>query len=219
MAQTQKREAEGQGSIPALEPSKGTIVASSGTIPQYNIVYDSRIFTTYATTLKQKKLEFLRQIVAVSGTVFRSKNRAKIFLWFHENGAGCARQIHKETQINKTVIYRELEYLLLNNYIIAYQEVKIYKNPGKPPILYGLKGIDEETRLRAVESTLKCYRKSYDTVDKIVQLCLEEVKFEEIQYNKIIWLSRQYCRGFDFKDIADMAARELRRKHNVRIWR
>jgi len=200
------------------EPSTQTIVAPNATNPQYNIVYDFGIFTTYATTLKQKKIEFLEQIVALSETIFRSRNRAKIFLWLHENGAGCARKIHKETKINRTVIYRELEYLLLNNYIIAYQEVKIYKNPGKPPILYGLRGIDEETRLRAIEQTLKCYRKSYDTVDNVVQLCLEEVKFEEIQYNKIIWLSRQYCRGFDFKDIADMAARELNQK-GIRVWR
>jgi len=205
VAQTNKRE----------NPESLTPHASN---PQYNKINENQLFLSYAARNSFFTPTKLREFLAQFEKILIRKERKEPYLYFLENGAATIPLVRDELKMDEKSTYRGVNWLVKNGFLEKLRPIKGAKKGGPKPILYGLPGIDEKTIAEAIIKVQRNYEPAYKVVTDIVQRTWDHIKDEEIQFSKIVNLSRRHCQGYQFIDIAELAAQELHRK-GVKIWR
>jgi hypothetical protein len=195
---------------------KTGLVSQNENNSEYNKIYENKLLLLYDENNFEKKYFDIIGLYSHYETLLRSKEARRLYEAFLKYQASTITYLCKMENFSSN-IYRILDILLDLKIIIPYREIKIKKKGGQNPILYGVPNLSPETIAR---KSLECdirSRKIFKTVDQMVQRTLHEVKNEEIQYTKIVNLTRKTNNGYDFIDLADLVAKDLQEKHDVKV--
>lgn len=186
--------------------------------PLYNIYnenqllyynYDSNSFYVHGE---------ITQLFSKFESILRKPRVKKLLLWFLENKATTMSYLVDHQGYDNNV-HRDVAILERHGFVKPYFKIKAKDGGGPKPILYGLPDLSTEV---IAETTLMIQRKNqkiFRHVDVLVQKSLDEVRDEEIQFTKIMRITRMNASGYHYKDLADVVAEELQSKYKVRVWR
>lgn len=198
--------------------AQGGILALGASIPQYNNKSENQYSLRSATIIPKIESATLKEILAQYTPIMTSTVRREVYFWFLEKQAGIPNMILTDLSAHQSNIYRELYWLKKNEFIESYGTIKVVKKSGPKPILYGLPDLPKELIARSIITAQESYTNVYKVVRELTQRIFEDIKFEEIQFQKIVNLTKRNSQGFYFLDIANMVAGELHNK-GIKVWR
>ena len=202
----------------AQEREAGGILALGASIPQYNNNIENQYSLRSAPIIQKIEPATLKEILARHTPIMTSQVRREVYFWFLQKNAGIPNMILTDLSFDQANVYREIYWLKKNGYIDSYGTIKVVKRSGPKPTLYGLPDLTKETIARSIVAAQESYTSVYKVVRELTQRIFEDIKFEEIQFKKIVDLSKYNNQGFHFLDIANMVANELHNR-GVKVWR
>ncbi len=202
----------------AQEREAGGILALGASNPQYNNNTEIQYSLRSATNIKKSDATKLREILAEYSPIMTSRVRRDVYFWFLEKTAGIPNMLLTDLTADQANVYREIYWLKKNGFIEAYGTIKVVKKSGPKPTLYGLPDLPKETIARSIVAAQESYTNVYKVVRELTQRIFEDIQFEEIQFSKILNISKKNSQGFHFVDIANMVAGELHNK-GIKVWR
>ena len=173
------------------------------------IIYNNR------SNLKLSTLE-LSEILQNYESIMANKGRRVVYFYFLNHVAATGGQIILDINMPEGSTYSHLKWLSSKGYIEGHGKITSYKKGGPKPVLYALPGASKEQLARVILKIRKSNQPMYSLVTELTQLLWEDVVDMEIQFQKILWLSKKNGRGFHFLGIADLIAKELQ-THGVKV--
>lgn len=160
----------------------------------------------------------LKKLLTRFDNIFTSTRLKELYFWFLDNFAATGSHLKDHHGYDNNV-YKYLNDLEKNGLIVPYMKIRAKKTGGQKPVLYGLPDLPPETVARKTYEIQLRNKKVFNIIDKLVQRTLLDIKNEEIQFSKIMHLTRVNATGYHYYDLAELVAHELQEKHNVKVWR
>jgi hypothetical protein len=160
----------------------------------------------------------LLEIFSKFEKIIKSRTALKLFKWFIKNKAATGSYLCDHYRYDHNV-YRDINLLKNMGLIEAYMKVKSKEGGGPKPVLYGLPGLDSKFIAETVIMIQTKNKASYRLVSDLVQITLDEVKEQEINFRKIVEIIKPRCKGYHFLDLTEMVAIELQTRYGVTVWR
>lgn len=178
--------------------------------PQYNNIKENYLLLSYDES-KQKTMR-LDELDLLSKYERIITSRICLSIYRYLLGVGCASgpEIMDQLRISEASTYRGLSRLKKYRFVKNVYTLRRKGVNGKRPLIYGVEDYTKDELDNAITRCMKQTTPIYDYVDTLVQQTLHDVKDEEIQYSKIIYIARAYGnKGFHYMDLAEEMAKVL----------
>lgn len=187
--------------------------------PVYYNISEKKLLLPYGNINWEIHSEFAKVLLSRVESILLSKQYVKAFIYFLDKKAATTTLMIKELGMSSQTTYNIMRKLAQAGLVEPVMKVKSVRG-GPKPILYALPNINHETIQQRCHDHNMANNKIYSHVMKVAQICLEHYRDEEMQFNKIVGLSRRYnITGFRFIDVANEVARVLTVDYGKKIWR
>lgn len=203
---------EGTGKLAPVAqlPQNFYLLSNDESKPQYNNINGNHLLLL--SDKSKQKTARLNELDLLSRyeKILTSKICLDIYKYLLKVGCACGPEIMDQVRISEASTYRVLNRLKKYKFVSNVYTLRRKGVNGKRPLIYGVDGYTKDELDKAITRCMKQTTPIYDYVDNLVQQTLHDVKNEEIQFSKIVYIARAYGnKGFHYMDLADEMAKVM----------